>query len=259
VPSQPPANGYALLVFVPPWQVAGLPEGWAPVLDHYGTIFVSAARSGNEENTMGRREPLALLAAHNIMAQYPIDPERVYIGGFSGGSRIAQRLALGYPDLFRGAILNAGSDSIGDASAQPPIPLPPRDLFVQFQSRTRLIYITGERDTPNLDDDLLSLRSMRQWCVYNVESIVEPFIGHTVARPEALARAFGSLANASSAAADRLAHCRSELDAELDAKLKQVESLQGNGKRAAAAKLLDKIDLRYGGLAAPRSLELAEK
>ena len=44
---------------------------------------------------MGRREPLALLAALNILADYPIDPEQVYIGGFSGGSRIARRLASG--------------------------------------------------------------------------------------------------------------------------------------------------------------------
>jgi hypothetical protein len=122
VPAQPPPRGYALLVFVPPWQQAGLPEGWIPVLDHYGAIYVSAARSGNDENTMGRREPLALLAAQNIMAQYPVDPERVYIAGFSGGSHIALRLALGYPDLFHGAILNAGSDAIGDLTAQPPVP-----------------------------------------------------------------------------------------------------------------------------------------
>ncbi len=72
---------------------------------------------------------------------------------------IALRLAIGYPDLFRGAILNAGSDSLGDASAEPPIPLPPRELFYQFQSGTRLIYITGERDAERVEEDMLSLRS----------------------------------------------------------------------------------------------------
>ena len=153
VPPIAPAHGYGLLVFVPPWQQAGLPEGWAPVLDQYGTIFVTAARSGNAENTMARREPLALLAAQNVLADYPIDPEHVYIAGFSGGSRIAQRLALGYPDLFRGAILNAGSDAIGDVTAEPPIPLPPRELFLKFQSGTQLIYVTGERDADRVTED----------------------------------------------------------------------------------------------------------
>jgi poly(3-hydroxybutyrate) depolymerase len=52
---------------------------------------------------------LALIAAQNAMAQYSVDPQQVYIGGFSGGSRVALRLALGYPDVFHGALLNAGS------------------------------------------------------------------------------------------------------------------------------------------------------
>jgi len=259
VPAQAPPRGYALLVFVPPWQQAGLPEGWGPVLDSHGVIFVSAARSGNDENTMGRREPLALLAAENIVAQYRVDPQRVYIGGFSGGSRIALRLAVGYPDLFHGAILNAGSDSLGDASAEPPIPLPPRDLFYQFQSGTRLIYITGERDTTRVEDDELSLRSMRDWCVFNVESIVEPFLDHTVAQPAALSRALGSLAGGIDPETDRLDRCRSAIDAELDKRFRKVESLISTGKRAAADKMLDKIDQHYGGLAAPHSVELREK
>src|SRR5437879_3459051 len=94
-----------------------------------------AARSGNDASVLARREPLALLAAHNLMQRYPVDPERVYVGGFSGGARVAMRLALGYPDLFRGAILNAGSDPIGGAE----IPLPPRDMFMRFQSSKRIV------------------------------------------------------------------------------------------------------------------------
>lgn len=259
VPAQAPAQGYALLVFVPPWQQAGIPQGWAPVLEKYGVIFVSAARSGNDENTMGRREPLALLAALNILVDYRVDPQHVYIGGFSGGSRVAERLAIGFPDLFHGAILNAGSNSLGDPTAEPPIPLPPRDLFYQFQSGTHLIYVTGKRDTSRVEEDLMSVRSMREWCVFNVESIVEPLLDHAVAQPEALSRALGSLAAAMPADATRLAQCRSATDAELERQFGKVESLISSGKRPAAAKLLEKIDQRYGGLAAPRSLELLNK
>jgi pimeloyl-ACP methyl ester carboxylesterase len=255
VPSQHPASGYALVVFVPPWQQAGLPQGWGAVLDKYSAIFVSAARSGNDENTMARREPLALLAAQNIIAEYPVDPERVYIAGFSGGSKIALRLAIGYPDLFHGAILNAGSDSLGDASAEPPIPLPPRELFYQFQSGTRLIYITGEHDAGRVEEDMLSLHSLRQWCVFNAESIVEPYLGHEVAQPAALARALGSLAGGAQSDPERIDRCRATIDADLDQEFQKVDSLISSGKRAAADKLLDRIDQRYGGLATPRSLE----
>jgi len=72
---------------------------------------------------------MALLAAYNTMKQYPVDPQQVYIGGFSGGARVALRLALGYPDVFHGALLNAGSDPAGTLD----VPLPPADLFRRFQ------------------------------------------------------------------------------------------------------------------------------
>ncbi len=88
-----------------------MPPSWKTVLDDKGVIFVSAAKSGNAENAIGRRMPLALLATHNIVQKFTVDTERVYVSGFSGGSRIALRLALGYPDLFKGAFLNAGSGS----------------------------------------------------------------------------------------------------------------------------------------------------
>jgi dienelactone hydrolase len=255
VPSQRRAGGYGLLVFVPPWEDARIPQGWAAVLDRFGVIFASAARSGNAEDVLGRREPLALLAAENIIRQYPVDAERVYVGGFSGGSRIALRLALGYPDLFRGAILNAGSDPIGTQE----LPLPPGELLWRFQSSTRLVYLTGERDTAHSIDDQMSLRSLHQWCVSSAESYVLPRLEHEVAPPEALARALGTLLEGAPPDPARLASCRSKIEAELAARLQEVESLTTNGKRAEAEKLLKKVDERFGGLAAPRSVELDGK
>ena len=60
--------------------------------------------------------PLALLAYENIRRSHTLDANRVYVGGMSGGSRVALRVALAYPDVFRGALLNAGSDPIGDGA-----------------------------------------------------------------------------------------------------------------------------------------------
>jgi len=82
IPASPhsPSGTYSLLVFVPPWPRAEVPRQWISVLDRYHTILVTAANSGNDAPTIDRREPLALLAAHNTMKQYPVDPQRVYIG-----------------------------------------------------------------------------------------------------------------------------------------------------------------------------------
>ena len=249
----PPPHGFALLVFVPPWQDARLPAGWERVLERFGVVFITAARSGNDESPMGRRVPLALLGAAEARRRFAIDPEHVYVGGFSGGSRIALRLALAYPDVFRGAILDAGSDPIGT----PQLPLPSRDLLALFQSQTRLVFITGERDAEHLADDAVSIRSLHQWCVANVEEAVQPRVLHEIAPPGALSQALGRLLAQRPPEPGKLAGCRAALDADLAARLREVEELIGKGATREAAGRLKQIDQRFGGLAAPRSVELA--
>jgi pimeloyl-ACP methyl ester carboxylesterase len=255
VPAQAPANGYALLVFIPPWQDAHVPQGWTPVLDRLGVILVSAAHSGNSETILGRREPLALLAAHNVMHRYPVDPQRVYVAGFSGGSRIALRVALGYPDLFHGALLNSGSDPIGTKDAA----LPPKDLFLQFQRSTHLVFMTGDEDTLNRALDAQSMRSMRQWCVFNIESRTVYRTAHNAAPAEDLSQALQSLLKPASPDPAKLAACQANIESQLTASLDQVESLFASGKRNEAQKLLHETDARFGGLAAPRSVQLAQR
>jgi pimeloyl-ACP methyl ester carboxylesterase len=255
LPALQPKNGFGLLVFVPPWQDARVPPGWAAALDRYGIIFVSAARSGNDENVFDRRVPLALLAADNVMTQYPVDPEHVYIGGFSGGSHVALRVALGYPDLFRGAMLNAGSDPIGTRE----IALPPRDLLLKFQSTTRIAYVTGERDDAHAAEDMISGRSLHRWCVFNTDSQVEFHAEHAVASAAALARALRYLLEGAHSEPQKLVVCRSSVEAELASELQSVEGLIGDGRRAEAQKKLVGVDERFGGLAAPRSIDLATR
>ena len=252
VPAREPPQGYGLVVFVLPWDAAQLPDGWGPVLDEKGLIFVSAARSGNDQSAVGRREPLAVLAEQNVVNRYRIDPQRIYVAGFSGGSRVALRLALAYPDLFRGAVLNASSDPIGTATVH----LPPKDLFLQFQEKAHFIYVTGDRDTARFAWDFASMHSLRDWCVFNVEYQTNNFTDHEVMSPEALSRALDSLAKPIEADAGRLAKCRAGIDAELESKLRQVQSLISAGNREAARDLLKDIDTRFGGLAAPQTLEL---
>lgn len=253
VPPRAPSEGYALLTFVPPWDEAQLPQGWATVLDRYGVIFVTAPRSGNDADPLGRREPLALLAAWNVMQRYRVDPRRVYVGGFSGGSRMALRLALAYPDLFRGVLLNAGSDPIG---AGPPSP-PPRELLERFQESTRVVYVTGERDTLRQMMDTASLDSMRDWCVFDTASRVTYGEAHEVASPAALSWALTALAEHVRPDPAKLAACRSTLEHQLSARLAQVRVLIDAGKRAEAHKALEQLDRTFGGIAAPQSVAMA--
>jgi poly(3-hydroxybutyrate) depolymerase len=218
-------------------------------------IFVSAANSGNEANILDRRDPLALLAAHNIMQRFRVDPDRIYIGGFSGGSRVALRLALGFPDVFRGAFLNAGSDPIGDAQT----PLPPAELFSRFQEMTRIVYISGQNDSVNVDKDAASTQSMREWCVFDWYAERTPWTGHEVAGPAVIGRALDRLDKHAQPHLARLNNCRLHINQELGRQIDQANDLLTAGNVDGARRLLNKIDTRYGGLAAPRSVDLAAR
>jgi predicted esterase len=255
VPSHSPAEGYGLLVFVPPWENATLPRGWAAILDRHGVIFVSAANSGNEASILDRREPLALLAAHNIKQRFHVDPARTYIGGFSGGSRVALRLALGYPDVFRGAFLNAGSDPIGGAQA----PLPSPELFSRFQELTRIVYISGQNDAVNVEKDSASEQSLLEWCVFDWYAERSPWMGHEVAGPVVLGRALDMLDKPAEPNLTRLNNCRLRINQELDKTLVLASDLLAAGNADGARRSLNKIDTRFGGLAAPRSVDLAAR
>jgi hypothetical protein len=252
VPSTMPPEGYGLFVFVPPWRDARLPLEWAPVLDRIGVIFVSAAESGNDANVIGRRAPLALIAYQNIVDRYKIDPQHVYVGGFSGGSRVAMHLALGYPDIFRGALLDAGADPIGDSKA----PLPPRELLLQFQNSSRLVYVSGDQDDFNIQTDKGSMRAMRDWCVTDIDGEIWPHASHDALDGQAFSRAFAALYAPTPPDPAELASCRARHDAELTAQLRQVSALIASGKRDEARRALLEIDTRFGGLAAPKSVEL---
>ena len=252
VPTTKPPQGYRLMVFVPPWQKAQLPQGWGPVLDQFGMIFVTPAKSGNEEDIISRREPLAVIAAQNVMAQFPVDPAQVYVGGMSGGARMALRLALAYPDLFHGALLNSGSDVIGTITE----PLPSMPLFRQFQTGTRLLYVTGDHDAANVEAEMRSKRAMQDWCVSDVASMRMPFTGHDVAPPAILSRALQVLLEPKRPDPDRMAACRAAIETEIAGELTKADALIASGNRADAQKAVKNIDARYGGLAAPRSVEL---
>jgi dienelactone hydrolase len=254
VPAERPAQGYALMVFIPPWPEAAFPHAWIPALDRHGMILVTAAHIDNDASMMARRLPMALLAARNVVDRYPVDPERVYVGGFSGGARVALRLAVGYPDLFRGGLIDASSDTLGDA-----IPLPPADLFRRFQDSSRLVYLTGDQDDFNVTTAAHSRRSMEDRCVYDIDEETMPHVGHTPPDAAAFNHALDELEQHRTVDPAERDRCRAEMATEIDGALRRAEALIAAGKTDEARAALEKIDARYGGLAAPRSLELADR
>jgi pimeloyl-ACP methyl ester carboxylesterase len=247
----PPSGKYGLLVWISPFDEAAFPSSWLPVLDKHGIICVTAGGSGNAANVYSRRIPLALLGYANVTQAYPVDPARTYVGGLSGGSRVALRVALAFPDLFRGAVLNAGSDPFGSAALPPPKP----ELFRQFEEGTRLVYATGSRDTEHLTMDAHSRDSARNMCITDLQTEEMRGRGHEWIDAATLDRALTALSTPRKPDAE-LAACRERRQQQIDAQLREIETLVGGGDKREAEKRLQTLDERYGGLAAPRSVEL---
>jgi pimeloyl-ACP methyl ester carboxylesterase len=255
VPEYKPPEGYALLVFVPPQDGAKLPSGWASVLDEKGVIFVSADHSGNGAKVESRRMPLAISAAEQLMHDYGVDPSRVLVGGFSGGSRVALRLALAWADIFRGALLNSDSDPIGTAS----VPLPPADLLHLFQEKSRVYFLTGDLDTTARGMQAATETSLRKWCVFDVHAETMPHTGHAAADEHFLSIALDALLDPASSNHDGLAECRARVQSELTPQVQRIEAFIATGDKAAARQALIDLDAKFGNVAADQILALEKK
>jgi pimeloyl-ACP methyl ester carboxylesterase len=244
-------------VWVSPFDEATGPREFQGALDRHGMILVAARGSGNAQSLLVRRLPLALHAAHNILLRHPVDPERVYAGGYSGGSRTAFRLAIDFPDVFRGALLNAGSDVLGGEAISPPA----ADLLARVQSRSRFVYVTGVRDLPNRVMDAASRVSLQAHCVQAIEHLQMSRGEHPRIDRRHFARALDRLDPEAAGPVDAsaLAACRERLAAEVSSELDAVGAAISTGDIDAAGTLLADIDHRRGGLAAPRSVELARE
>lgn len=254
VPSaSPPTRGYGLLVFVPPWSGARVPHEWRKALDEAGVVFVTAANSGNDAPVVTRRMPLALDGYAGVSARYPIDPQRVYVGGFSGGARVALRLAIAYPDVFRGALLDGGSDDIGSIL----VPLPDRALLHQAQDRLRLVWLDGSEDESNAAARArTSMASARDLCITDVQELSMFRRGHEPADAATWGRGLRLLERSPQLRTADMDACRARVESAVASAIAHASALVAQGRPDAARKVVVTIDVRYAHLAQPALLEL---
>lgn len=97
-----PNRSYGLFVWVSAREEVTVPKQWNSVFASHDIIFIAADKSGNRTHDLDRRAPLALHAVANMQHDYNIDNNRIYIGGLSGGGRVASKIATAYGDLFSG-------------------------------------------------------------------------------------------------------------------------------------------------------------
>lgn len=127
-----------------------IPENWEEVLARHRLVFIGANRSGNRRNIFDRIR-LAIDANHNVRRQLPIDGRRVYVSGFSGGSRVASMLGVAWGEMFSGTICCMGVNFYTDVAAPDGKVyglsyLPDGDLLPLVRKHCRFALVTGEKD-----------------------------------------------------------------------------------------------------------------
>ena len=111
--------------------------GWQSVADSYGFVLVKPASTFNSNSGQWNWDAYYMDEAFqqppddsgflrqlivNLTAQYNVNPNQVYVAGFSSGAQMAQRVGVEISDLVAAVVI--GSGTIVGQPASPPITLP---------------------------------------------------------------------------------------------------------------------------------------
>lgn len=98
-----------VIVFINRWgNSGGSRKAYNALLDEKNLIWAGVLRAG-DKTPMNERMMRALITPTMLAQEYALDPERVYIGGFSGGAHVATILATAKPAMFRGGLYVGGT------------------------------------------------------------------------------------------------------------------------------------------------------
>jgi len=139
--SYDPTKPAGLVVFITGGGQSGKIRGqWKPVLEKHNLIWAGPNGAGNQTD-VAYRLTLALEAARVVQQDYALDPDRIYISGFSGGARMASQLGIMCPDIFSGGLYFAGVNVYPES-----FPVPPGKLLQLAKQRSRHVLVHGTND-----------------------------------------------------------------------------------------------------------------
>jgi len=187
--------------------------------------------------------PLALLGLAGAQARLEVDPARVYIGGFSGGGRVASRIAAGYPDLFRGGIFVATSDGLGTSDAA----VPPLARLTALRAG-RWWFAVGDEDPENAAITHDAFKHWQRLCALGSRLTRVTGWGHRTLDGRRLRQALQFLDAPPATTPTAQTACERALGADAAAALTEVRRLRDAGKPADARRALLDAHRRFGGL-----------
>lgn len=257
-PAKPAPDGrYGLMIFIDPRKQPRFDSDLNNVLDAHGVVFVSPENAGDDTSALDRRIPLALHAYEYARRTYNLDPERIYVAGAAGGSRIAQRLAFTYPDVFTGLIVNSGALELGTQG----LPTPTSKSLQRLRAHSRLAFATSAHDQPAFSEQQRSLKSLRAYCVpiARVFDNGHTIAGHAVLTRVLVADVLRDFEAPSSEKQQSSPGCVDDLQRTAASELEHIKRLDAGGDHAGALAALVAFDHAYGHLLPDDEIALARQ
>jgi hypothetical protein len=147
----PRGKPMGVFVWITPGEGVGMQPSWREVLEKHEMIYIAPHDVPNQSHVVWRGF-MATEAARQAKKHFNVDPDRVYVSGFSGGGRVSSHIAMFFPDIFGGCFAMCGSNFYRDvpAGGNKVWPgfwrNPDMNLVKLARTRSRFVLLTGALD-----------------------------------------------------------------------------------------------------------------
>lgn len=180
-PSYDARQAYPLIVFISSSKSPAGWKEWEPICRREGLLFASPHEAGNE-CPLRRRVRIVLDVLDDVCRHDHVDPDRIYLGGISGGARAACTIAFALPEYFGGLVPVCAGGEVR----------PQRWLWHRAAERLSTAFITGENDFNRAEVERY-WTPILQSADIRTRTWVAPKMGHAMPGPDTLGEAFAWL------------------------------------------------------------------
>ena len=166
IPKNDSTEAPGVFLYVSPMNTGRIDSRWREVMDQQNLIYIAANKSGNKIPTI-RRMVLANLGIKALGQRYAFDINHINVAGFSGGGRVASRIATQYPEVFTGALYICGVDFWKKDKT------PDVERLIQ----NRFVFLTGTKDFNRRETRQIQQRYIKAGAK-NTKLIVVPNMAH---------------------------------------------------------------------------------
>ncbi len=186
------AKPHGLFIWISASDKTSLPKEWEAVLAQRQFIFVAARNSGNPRNIFDRMR-MAIDANAHLRTLYKIDGRRVYISGFSGGSRVASMLGVCYAEMFSGTAcfmgVNFYNEVTGEDGKRYGVNYIPDDKVLAIAKRfCRYALVTSDKDFNRANTRAVLEQGFKKEGFARAQLFDVPGIGHQMPPAEWLGK-----------------------------------------------------------------------